>query len=139
MTAMHERFQKKVQILENGCHYWTASKTKRGYGLFRVTTKDTMKKAHRVSYALYNGPIPEGQCVLHRCDNPSCVNPEHLFLGTQLENIEDRHTKHRDGNVKLTDEQVEQIRQDTRLHRLIAQDFGISRNHVSNIKSNHRR
>ncbi len=51
--------------------------------------------AHRMAYELYVGPIPDGMCVLHRCDNPGCVNPEHLWLGTQLENVIDRDKKNR--------------------------------------------
>jgi len=136
---MIERFQKKIQKSESGCHEWLASKTKAGYGLFRTSTTETMKKAHRVAYELYKGPIPEQLCVLHQCDNPSCVNPDHLFLGTQQENVQDRHQKKRDGNIKLSPEQVEAIRSDTRLQRVIAQEYGISRNHVSNIQCNHRR
>lgn len=78
-----------------GCWVWTAAKTKQGYGQFGY--KGIMTGAHRVSYELYKGPITEGLFVLHRCDNPSCVNPDHLYLGTNSDNTRDLKER---GNVK---------------------------------------
>lgn len=93
--TLEERFWKKVDRSggPDACWTWTATRTRTGYGMFCVSLK--MVSSHRVSYSLANGPIPDGLCVLHRCDNPPCVNPGHLWLGTQLQNIADRDSKGR--------------------------------------------
>lgn len=75
------------------CWNWKAGKSSGGYGSYSVNGKT--EKAHRVSYRLYVGPIPEGMIVCHRCDNPSCVNPSHLFVGTQKDNVVDSVKKGR--------------------------------------------
>lgn len=104
----------------------------------------SMQLAHRVAYVLYVGPIPDDLCVLHCCDNPPCVNPAHLFLGTVADNNEDRDTKGRHvalhnedhGSTRITDDQVEAIRELCRRgipQKLIARAVGISQSHVSNI------
>jgi len=95
-----------------------------------------MKRAHRVAWELKKGrPIPDGQCVLHHCDNPLCVNPDHLFDGTHADNVRDRDGKNRQargvqhGQSKLTDDDVRQIRRDSAdgmTQREIAKKFGVS-------------
>ena len=77
----------------NNCIEYKGHKIPSGYGTTKVGGKTVY--AHRRAWEIVNGSIPEGLCVLHKCDNPSCINPEHLFLGTQLENIEDRNSKGR--------------------------------------------
>lgn len=92
------RFWRKVnKETSSGCWLWTASKRNKGYGAFAYTLDDTLyqERAHRFSWMLYCGPIPEGLFVLHRCDTPACVNPEHLFLGTNQDNIKDMLAKGR--------------------------------------------
>jgi hypothetical protein len=76
------------------CWEWTGSKLKSGHGLLRSVAADTYL-AHRLSWHIHNGPIPDGLCVLHHCDNPPCVRPDHLFLGTRADNTMDMISKGR--------------------------------------------
>lgn len=88
-----DRFLQHVSPEPNsGCHLWTAAVTGKGYG--KITDKSA-DLAHRVAYILFVGPIPDGLCVLHKCDMPSCVNPDHLFLGTRADNLADMDRKGR--------------------------------------------
>lgn len=99
---------------EDACWLWTGCKSKKGYG--RFYWDERMQKAHRVSYFLAFGKWDDGLMVLHKCDNPACVNPKHLFLGTNQDNVEDRGRKNRtakgeaNGAAKLTSVQVIEIR-----------------------------
>ena len=91
------RFWAKVSKTE-GCWLWTGSKRNKGYGAFvwaDVAGNVIQGSAHRFSYELHNGAIPAGLCVLHRCDTPACVRPDHLFLGTKRENNADMVSKGR--------------------------------------------
>jgi len=93
----NERFWSKVdKDTSSGCWLWTAGKTPLGYGIFQVKTEKCMGwghwksvRAHRFAWELTYGLIPEGMNVLHKCDNPPCVRPTHLFLGTQKDNVRD--------------------------------------------------
>lgn len=89
------RFNDKYIIDEvTDCWEWQAAKNNIGYGMFRWE-QGIMRTAHRVSYELFNGPIPYNMCVCHKCDNPSCVNPDHLWLGTIQDNHDDMIQKGR--------------------------------------------
>lgn len=95
-----ERFDSNVDRSAgaDACWPWLASRNRAGYGLFSVGKRATRDRsnAHRVAWVFANGPIPVGMWVLHKCDNPPCVNPAHLFLGTHEDNYADRHAKGRD-------------------------------------------
>jgi HNH endonuclease len=95
------RFLKYVQDGSDGCRVWTGVLNSMGYGRFFVpelTTRNRAMLAHRWAYTHWVAPIPPGSQVLHRCDNPPCVNTEHLFLGTAKDNIRDMHAKGRARN-----------------------------------------
>lgn len=97
-----ELFWTKVRKGES-CWEWQASVNSSGYGWFRFGEKRTPTGAHRVAYVLANGPIPDGLQVLHRCDNPPCVNPTHLFLGTNGDNHADKLAKGRHPNTRKSE------------------------------------
>ena len=100
---VEDRFWSKVRKADgDGCWEWMGARVKTGYGQIGRSRTRQLIATHRLSWELYRGAIPSGLCVCHRCDNPRCVRPDHLFLGTQADNIHDmvakgRHRKSRNG------------------------------------------
>ncbi len=157
-TSVEERFWAKVDNSAgpNMCWWWTAGAFSRGYGAFRVKGKQV--RAHRFAYELTKGPIPGGLQVLHLCDNPLCCNPEHLWLGTDLDNHKDcaakgrtprgeRHGSHthpecvlrgeRHPCAKLTEAEVLEILRRWRAggitQQSLADEYGVYQTAISNI------
>ena len=140
--ADRARFVSKLSGMDqpSGCWEWTASRRPKGYGQFRVNRQTPL--AHRVAWCLFRGPILNSLCVLHRCDNPPCCNPSHLFLGTVAMNNADMKAKGRrcDGErhptTKLKADEVLEIRRrraQGETHTSISKDYPISRQQVSKI------
>jgi len=140
-----KRFWKHVNKLgENDCWEWLASCHPYGYGQIEIGTGGYKRPylAHRISWIIHNGEIPVGLCILHKCDNPSCVNPVHLFLGTKADNTHDMINKGRMSRgekhpgAKLTPTDVKEIRQlRTQGVRaiLISEIYNINRDYVYEI------
>lgn len=154
MKSLEERFWEKVDIRsDDECWEWKGSKNKKGYGEFWFPQRGKHTRAHQVSWILKYGDIRDSYCVLHKCDNPPCVNPKHLFLGTNQDNMEDRqqkgrwnsrflfgteHPQHGENSKhhKLSESDVHEIRslknQGTSL-REIGKRFGVSHGVINNI------
>src|SRR3990167_3067084 len=156
-TNPSERFWSKVEKTED-CWTWTGLRNRGGYGVFRIDGRN--KLAHRISYELFMGPFDGSLFVCHHCDNPSCVRPGNLFLGTNIDNMRDmtekgryprgnNHYMHRNpslaargekhGMAKLTDGDVISIRETYELQKtpmgILSQRFGVSKRMIRNIIS----
>lgn len=142
--TLEEKLLRTRLITESGCWEWTGKSKVRGYGRIQVNKKK--RRVHRVAYELWIGPIPVGHGVLHSCDNPPCFNPEHLFTGTQLTNIQDSTSKGRGnrvvlkganhGNAKLSVDEVLSIRAlytSGRSKRSLGREFGVSDTQIRKI------
>jgi hypothetical protein len=142
---LEDRFWASVDVKGiNDCWPWKSGKTVFGYGTLKRNMSDRPVAAHRVSWEIHNGVIPAGLYVLHKCDNPPCCNPNHLFLGTHEVNIRDMVNKRRhrgakgfmNYNAKLTETDILAIRIDPRKTSHIALDYGVHKSTVLRIRQN---
>jgi len=152
--AIEDRFWSKVSKTDT-CWIWLGA-TSKGYGRFAITRRKTVR-AHRFSFELTNGPLPDGMCALHKCDNPGCVRPDHLFAGSDADNAADRGAKGRTAagdrsgartkpearprgsahvRARLTEAQVSVIKSRVRegsTQRELAREFGVAEQTVNHI------
>ena len=140
------RFWDKFYRPKNGCWEWCGAINGRGYG--HISNLGKWYCAHRLSWMLFNGPIPDGLYVCHKCDNRKCVNPNHLFLGTQKDNVNDMFLKGRGNRVrgeqhpfsKLSNVDIHMIvyMYKTKLftQQTIAKLYGVGQDHISRIVNN---
>jgi hypothetical protein len=130
-----DRFTTRYTVNEKGCWIWAAKTYPNGYGRFYIGRRDYL--AHRAAYLLLIGDIPDGMDVLHRCDTPACVNPDHLLAGTAVDNLKDAREKGRllGGQAKLTNEQAELIRDSEESIGDLARRFGVCDSTVYQIKN----
>ncbi len=138
---LKDRFEKFFDKV-NGCWEWKGALRGKGYGCFKVDGKN--KIASRVSYELYKNSISPSKLVCHSCNNPKCVNPDHLYLGSYQDNTKQAVEQGRqfvakgelNGSCKLTEAEILAIKSDTRSQRKIAKEYNCSQLHVSRIKRN---
>lgn len=116
-----ERFWSGVDKRDSdGCWPWTRTVGNHGYG---AIFKGKQLRTHRIAYELSNGKIPEGMCVLHKCDNRKCCNPSHLFLGTHLDNIADMVAKSRNNCGKLQPDRKRRVKLTEQIAKKIIQKY----------------
>ncbi len=142
--SLRDRFTARIVKRRSGCWEWTGSSGSMGHGeIMRDPISRKKMGTHRVAWELVNGPIPEGLCVLHKCDNPPCCNPEHLFLGTKRDNTNDMVAKGRlkTGTQlpqsKLTPQAVRFIRKSSATQAVLAAHYGVSQATISMVRNGH--
>jgi hypothetical protein len=146
INRFHEGYE---PITETGCWIWIKSTDKDGYGY--ITVNKVSERAHRMSYRIHKGEIPQGMCVCHTCDTPECVNPDHLFLATNQENTADKVRKGRQSrqgpkggvtgennpNAKLTKDDVvfilDNYSKKKGVRKMLAEKFGVNPNTIHSI------
>ena len=134
-SGVSKRFWRRVRKSPGGCWNWMSNGKSYGQLVVKFKGMYTWLRVHRVSYILHNEMLPEGLQVLHKCDNPRCVNPSHLFIGNQQTNLQDMSEKGRRYSI-LTEEDVFQIRflSGGKKRRELAEQFGVSEVSITNIR-----
>jgi hypothetical protein len=142
LAVMKPEFWSKTKHTASGCIEWTGSKNDQGYGMVFKFMGQKQVRAHRISYRIANGSWPSDY-VLHSCDNPSCVNPDHLRNGSHKENSEDAvarkrtASRERSGQSKLTEECIAKIRSFTFYsNKDLAKMLGVHPSTISRVRSN---
>lgn len=142
----NKRFFSKVKKIESGCHEWTSCINGNGYGRIGIYKK-TVMLAHRVAFALDNGYLPEEKIILHICDNPKCVNPDHLEIGDHKENMRQMAERNRSSKMfgeknpsaKLTLEKVIEIREKYSsglyTNKSLAEIYNVSKTTIQDVKT----
>jgi hypothetical protein len=139
MRNVFIRLSNKTSISEKGCWEWNGARSSDGYGSIKV--KGRMEGTHRVMWQVVKGDIPYGMNVLHKCDNPCCINLEHLWLGSHQDNMADMVSKHRirhgerTRSAKLKNEDVIFIRHSKIATRFLAFQFGVSKDAIRKVRS----
>ena len=138
VRSLWDRFHEKfIPEPNSGCWLWVGSRGSRDYGQIWFNGIERYKSAHRVSWILFKGKIPDGLCVLHHCDVEACVNPDHLFLGTNADNKHDSIRKGRNCYgikhqfAKLTPDQVKEVRKKKFTLKKYAERFNVSLSAIS--------
>jgi hypothetical protein len=146
ISGTKKHFYTKFQKVSSGCWEWIAGLNNKGYGLYYINQEKIY--AHRYSYIIHKGVIPEKMCVLHKCDNTICINPSHLWLGTQSENMKDAAKKGRMDKIKknkgedvknsvLTNEKVKEIKiklKNGEIGVKLAKEYGVTKTTIYQIK-----
>jgi hypothetical protein len=129
ILVLAERFPSRWRLAENGCWQWTSTVRKPykkySYANGEIVRHKVKYHAHRVSWLIHRGEIPNDMHVLHKCDNPLCVNPEHLYLGTHRNNMRDMSIRNRAHWRKITNEQALEIRASNETLKVLATKYGV--------------
>lgn len=136
--TLEERFSTKYAVVESGCWEWQGHLNDQGYPM--IWHEDKAVRAHRVAFELFNGPVSGDEVICHRCDNPKCVNPTHLFKGTRLDNNLDcsakgrrpRGTSH--WNSKLTESDIKAILESKERTRVLATRYSVDYSHIYRLR-----
>lgn len=137
LNVLAQRLEKhSIPEPNSGCFLWLASVNEWGYGTLRW--HGATRRAHRLMWELQNGPITDGRQVLHKCDNPACINPKHLRIGTNADNVADKVSKGRQaklkgsetGAAKLTEKEVLEIRASSKTQRALGLKYGVTQSAI---------